>query len=349
MTDLDDAIRTEPQPLCQLCGSEGTLRYQALTDRLFGAPGTWNVKACSNLACGTLWLDPRPILADIGKAYRNYYTHGAGGPAAQLMQRTVRALAWAHAVARYGFPENGLPRTAARAAALLASLYPGLAAHLDLLVRYLPHSAMAGGRLLDVGCGDGQALEILADLGWLVSGVEVDPDAVAAARARGLEIRHGTLTDAGLGEGSFDAVTSSHVIEHVHDCAAFLSESRRVLKPGGRLVVVTPNARAMLLERHGKNWHGLHPPYHLLLFTAESLRSLAQKVGLRDVHVEATCRGAAFNHITSTKNAEDRHYGWGRWPGLPTWLHAQALQCWEQLATKLGSAAGEELVLTASR
>jgi ubiquinone/menaquinone biosynthesis C-methylase UbiE len=111
---------------------------------------------------------------------------------------------------------------------------------------------------------------------------------VAAARARGLEIHHGTLTDTGLADESFDAVTSSHVIEHVHDCAAFLSQSRRVLKPEGRLVAVTPNARAMLLDRHGANWLALDPPRHLLLFTAGSLRALAQKVGLRDIQVTMT-------------------------------------------------------------
>jgi 2-polyprenyl-3-methyl-5-hydroxy-6-metoxy-1,4-benzoquinol methylase len=347
MTDTDDIIRTEPQPTCQVCGSGGSPRYDGLTDRLFGASGTWNIKACANAACGALWLDPRPTLADVGKAYRNYYTHGTTG-VARLVQQTVRTLARAHSVARYGFPANGLPRPAARAAALLASLYPGLAAHLDLLVRYLPHSAMGGGRLLDVGCGDGQALEILADLGWQVSGVEVDANAVAVARGRGLDVHNGTLDDTGLADETFDAVTSSHVIEHVHDCAAFLAQSRRVLKPGGRLVAVTPNARAMLLDRHGSNWLALDPPRHLFLFTVESLRALAQRVGLRDVQVITTSRAVALNHIASTKIAEG-HYDWGRWPGTPTWLKAQALQCWEPVAMKLGKAEGEELVLIASR
>jgi len=122
-----------------------------------------------------------------------------------------------------------------------------------------------------------------------------------------------------------------------------------VLKAGGRLVTVTPNARAMLLERHGANWLALDPPRHLLLFTAESLRALAEKVGLRDIQVTTTPRAVALNHIASAKISRDGHYTWGRWPGLSTWLEAQALQCWEPLAMKLDRAQGEELVLMATR
>lgn len=348
MTDADDTIRTEAQPTCQICGSEGRLRYAGLTDRLFGAAGTWNLKECVTATCGTLWLDPRPTIADVGKAYRNYYTHGTTG-LARFVQETVRALAREHGAAHYGFPASRLPGAGAQAVAFVAGLYPGLRDHLDLLVRYLPYAAMGDGRLLDVGCGDGQALEILRDLGWRASGVEVDASAVAAARTRGLEIHQGTLSSTGLPSESFDAVTSSHVIEHVHDCADFLAQSRRLLRPGGRLVAVTPNARAMLHQRHGESWLALDPPRHLILFSTDSLATLARTVGLQDVQVVTTARAVALNHIASTKIREDGRYTWGRWPGLPTWINAQLAQCWEPLAMKVGHAEGEELVLTATR
>jgi len=46
-----------------------------VNDRLFDVPGQWNVRQCTNPDCGLLWLDPRPVEDDIGKLYRNYFTH----------------------------------------------------------------------------------------------------------------------------------------------------------------------------------------------------------------------------------------------------------------------------------
>jgi SAM-dependent methyltransferase len=342
----DDVIQTEPQPTCPLCHTPGRVRYQDLTDRLFGATGVWTLKECPAPVCGSLWLDPRPTLADVGKAYRSYYTHGGAG-LARVVQWIVRAVAREHGAGRYGFSTSRLPGPGGRLVAALAALYPGLREHLDLLVRYTAASRKGGGRLLDVGCGDGQSLEILADLGWSVSGVEVDPSAVAVARARGLDVRQGTLADAAFAEDSFDLVTSSHVIEHVHDPADFLRQSLRVLRPGGGLVTVTPNAHAMLLEKHGASWLALDPPRHLLLFTASSLETLARAVGFRDITVRSTARAVALNEIASAQIEREGHYQWGQWPGLPLWLRAQAQQLWEPLAMRLGRAEGEELVLQA--
>ena len=64
------AIRSNPKTHCTLCRGEGKCLYSNLTDRLFGAPGEWNLKRCTNPGCGLVWLDPMPIEEDIGKAYQ---------------------------------------------------------------------------------------------------------------------------------------------------------------------------------------------------------------------------------------------------------------------------------------
>lgn len=351
MADLPDVMECERSLSCPVCGSEATggPRYEALGDRLFGAWGSWNVAECPDPGCGTLWLDPRPTRAEIGKAYRRYYTHGGGSLAAKATYRTIRALAREYANVRYGFRSGRLPAPARWAAVGLARLYPGLSEHLDLLVRHLPAAAFGAGRLLDVGCGDGQALEILSDLGWRTTGVEVDPGAVAAARAKGLDVRAGTLEEAALAEGSFDAVTSSHVIEHVHDPAGLLAACRRLLAPGGTLVFVTPNARAALHGRWGRDWMPLDPPRHLALFTAPSLRRLAESAGLQVREVRTTARMTALSEIASSAIRSRGRYEWGAWPGLGTWLRAQASQARESRSVREGRSEGEELVLVAGR
>jgi 2-polyprenyl-3-methyl-5-hydroxy-6-metoxy-1,4-benzoquinol methylase len=261
----------------------------------------------------------------------------------------LRSVEREHAAARYGFATSRWPWPGQYLATGLAALVPGHRAHLDLCARYLAAAALGAGRLLDVGCGDGLGLSLLGALGWKVSGVEVDARAAHVARGRGLDVRDGTLSEAGFAEETFDAVTSSHVIEHVHDCRAFLEESRRVLKTGGTLVAVTPNVRAASHARHGRNWLPLDPPRHLLLFTRESLGALAQSVGLRDVRVTTTARAVALTHIASTRLRCDGNYEWGRWPGLPLWLAAQLRQVCAPLAMQLCGREGEELVLMATK
>ena len=77
-TAQQDVISTEPRPDCYLCGRRGEVIYRGLEDRLFGAPGNWTLKQCPGSGCGLIWLDSMPTEEDIGKAYRNYYTHENG-------------------------------------------------------------------------------------------------------------------------------------------------------------------------------------------------------------------------------------------------------------------------------
>jgi 2-polyprenyl-3-methyl-5-hydroxy-6-metoxy-1,4-benzoquinol methylase len=121
----------------------------------------------------------------------------------------------------------------------LAYLNPIRRANFDLNVfclRAKPH-----GRLLEVGCGSGMILKSMQKLGWQVEGVDFDPAAVEAARKRGLDVHLGTLSEQEFRANSFDAIIMGHCIEHVPDPINLLRECYRILEPGGRLVVITPN------------------------------------------------------------------------------------------------------------
>ncbi len=73
----------------------------------------------------------------------------------------------------------------------------------------------------------------------------------------------------------------THVIEHVHDPVDLLRECGRVLRPGGRMMVETPNAESSGHRLFGIAWHGLDAPRHLYLFSPTSLLVCAQKAGLQ--------------------------------------------------------------------
>lgn len=150
---------------------------------------------------------------------------------------------------------------------------------------------MPRGRLLDVGCAAGFFLAEAARH-YAVRGVEPSNFAAAFAREKlGLDVFNGTLHDAALAAASFDLVTLWDVIEHVPDPAALLVEIKRLLAPGGRLVLTTGDIGSDYARSRGAKWHLLTPPWHLYFFSRATLATLAARAGLRVQHIAA--RGVA--------------------------------------------------------
>ena len=149
-------------------------------------------------------------------------------------------------------------------------------------------------RFLEVGCATGLLLKRARERGWQVTGVELSGDAVAHARALGLDVKHGTLEDAALPADAFDVVYMGDVLEHVPDCRATLAEVARVLAPGGHAVVRGPITTHSLARRLGLALYGVmgrdivlrEPPYHLWEFRPGSLKRLARAVGLQVLAIE---------------------------------------------------------------
>jgi SAM-dependent methyltransferase len=155
---------------------------------------------------------------------------------------------------------------------------------------YLLAELRPGERVLDLGCGAGEFTAQLAAAGASVVGVEVAEAALARARARhpGVEFR---LVPIGgplpFEDGAFQLVWASEVIEHVADTAPWLSEVRRVLAPGGRLLLTTPSHGRLRLALGGIEQFS--PPLgdHLHLYSRRSLRSLLEEFGFGEVNVRA--------------------------------------------------------------
>jgi SAM-dependent methyltransferase len=264
----------EAVPACPVCGSpERRPFFDGLRDRAFrSAPGTWTLVRCSG--CGSAYLDPRPSQETIELAYRSYYTHGSGAP--PPVGRLRRGLANDYLRARWGYGEE----PAVPGGRLIPRVAPSRGALVDREIRHLP--AKPGGRLLDVGCGSGAFLAQMTELGWRTQGIDPDPAAVGRAREAGLDVTQATLADLDSDEhaGAYDAITLSHVIEHLHDPGGDVRRITRLLRPAGLLWVATPNLEALGLRRFGRDWLGLDPPRHLVLFTRASLEGLLRQAGL---------------------------------------------------------------------
>jgi SAM-dependent methyltransferase len=261
----------ESVPACPICGHDRrALLYDDLTDRLwFTAPGRWSLYRCN--ACGSAFLDPRPTRTTIGRAYASYYTHSPPPPARRSDFRA--AVLNGYLNGRYGYRLAPASRLG-----VLVRLLPKRRWYADRLARNLASPASRG-RLLDIGCGAGEFLLRMRAAGWEVEGLEPDPAAAARARASGVLVVNAALEEADLAPDSFTAITMSHVIEHVHDPLGALQICARALKPDGVLWVATPNLEALGHKAFGRDWIGLDPPRHLVLFTRASLAAALRTAG----------------------------------------------------------------------
>jgi SAM-dependent methyltransferase len=141
------------------------------------------------------------------------------------------------------------------------------------------------GSVLDVGCGGGELLRAALARGWRASGAEPMATAAELARERApqADVRTGLVADSGFEERSFDVVCAFHVLEHMPDSRAFLRELARFARPGGIVVVETPNYASLLRRRHGSNWIHLRPLEHLVHFTPQTMRAAFAGAGLEPV------------------------------------------------------------------
>lgn len=266
-------------PHCPVCnGTERSLLHKGLSDRVFGvADGLWDLYRCAQCASG--YLDPRPTPDSVGRAYASYYTHDAEDH--PIVRRKGRLRSLLHDLINgYQNRRYGLNRSPALPVGRwLLPLLPSLRTAADAECRHLPPLPAGGGRLLDVGCGNGGFLMLARQAGWQVEGIDFDAGAVQTARSRGLDVHHGGVELLEDRSACYDVITLCHVIEHVHDPVATLRRLHALLKPGGVLWLDTPNVSSLGAMRFGPHWRGLEVPRHLVLFCPSSMHKALTAAG----------------------------------------------------------------------
>jgi SAM-dependent methyltransferase len=157
----------------------------------------------------------------------------------------------------------------------------------------------------DIGCGNGDQLRRFKALGYEVVGVEPDDDARALAREVG-PVYRGTAEQLphDLDGRAFDVVLMSHVLEHCIDPIRSIENVRRLVAPGGRLIIEVPNNAATGFWRFGPVWPWADVPRHINFFTRRSLERLLENGGFK---IEATFyTGYVRQYTADWLNTEQR-------------------------------------------
>lgn len=319
-------MRVTPQPDCMLCGHRGELAYLGLKDRLFGAPGEWDLHRCGNRDCGLYWLNPMPVAEDISIAYEGYYTHACADEDGEPWGRRQSLLDhW------YRVILDLTATTEARQAA--RDLYLG---------------DTRPGRLLEVGCGDGSHLLRLKALGWEVEGQDIDHGAGAHSLKDGdILVHKAPIEELHLPDNRYDAIVMNHVIEHAVNPHALLRECRRLLKREGQLVLVTPNALSFGHLFLRARWMHLDPPRHLFLFSVRSLPALVRKAGFSRVDAWSSAANAGSVGVVSWDILTRGRHKMDEPPTVIPRLVGVGFQIAASLAIKIRRNCGEEVVLRA--
>lgn len=138
-------------------------------------------------------------------------------------------------------------------------------------------------RLLDVGCSSGAFVAVAGQFGVHAEGVEPSIGPAGTAQEKGLQVYQGFLEDVGLPAERYNVITLFEVIEHLRDPLPLLGECRRLLLPGGILVVRTGNTASWTVGLMKHRWEYFHLSKHgghISFYNPASMRMLAKRVGL---------------------------------------------------------------------
>lgn len=170
--------------------------------------------------------------------------------------------------------------------------------------RAVERLAGAPGRVLDVGCGRGFLLEAFRRRGWRTHGTELDDRSAAHAReVLRLEVETGPVDDARWPDAHFDAVAIWHVLEHLSEPELAILRARRILRPGGVLMIGVPNFASPEALLAGPGWFHLDVPRHVVHLTPGWLRGALAGAGF-DVRRESFFAPEydCFSFVQSTEN-----------------------------------------------
>jgi len=241
---------------CNLCGMGNTRVLFSKKDKFGVAEDGFNVVECQG--CGLIYVNPRPSQEEVGKFYPETYSWKETLEAESFFTKCVRELEKAY---RYHLLRDEVSK----------------------VVRF---TRRVSGKVLDIGCGTGDRLDVFRNKGFETYGVETSDSADYAKEHLKLNVKKGDLLSAHFPDGFFDIITLYNVLEHTHNPILVCEETHRILKEDGFLIIQVPNKDSFQYKIFKKRWAAFDVPRDLYYFGTEVLRSLLKKTGFTAVKVD---------------------------------------------------------------
>ncbi len=156
--------------------------------------------------------------------------------------------------------------------------------------------------ILDIGCGDGFFLNDIPNSLFMKTGVDIS----IPKKLPGITYFTGSFEKIKFSQ-KFDIVVANHVIEHISDPQLFSKKMYSVVKPGGVVMLSTPNSNSLGFKLFKKKWYHYNFPYHKHLFNAKSLDELLTKSGFSKVEIKPEYPGFPMDVIRTLQSAGSRY------------------------------------------
>ena len=265
--NVDESMTSSRE--CRICANDASHARFSAREMMFGTREVFQYFQC--IACGCLQIDKIP--EDIGK----YYPVGYGGHSLRRKKSQGKILSYLQKQ-RY---RNAIFDRGYKVNRLLSPFVPITHHKVDNALPVIDILKIAGvsrfdARFLDVGCGNwSKWLEYLSAMGFSrLNGI--DPLIAESVSDHGIEIRKQSITDT---QGQFDVITYHHSLEHISDQQEQFLNAKRLLAPGGVLIIRIPIVSGWTWQRYGVNWVEMDPPRHLYLHSRKSVAWLARTAG----------------------------------------------------------------------
>ncbi|MDI7260783.1 MAG: class I SAM-dependent methyltransferase [Thermodesulfobacteriota bacterium] len=236
---------------CNLCGLDDTQVLFRKKDKFGITEDEFDVVECRG--CGLLYINPRPSQEEIGQFYPEAYSWKETLEADSLLTKWMRRLEKEY---RYHLLK-------------------------DEVSKVIKFTGRTSGKVLDVGCGTGDRLDVFRKNGFETYGVETSDSTDYAREHLRLNVIKGDLFNASYSDRFFDIVTLYNVLEHTHHPEEVCREIHCILKEDGFLIIQVPNKNSFQRKIFKDRWAAFDVPRDLYYFEPKTLISLLKKIGFK--------------------------------------------------------------------
>jgi len=260
---------------CEICGEKGLNFLFKQEDKNLEIKKEFSLVKCKN--CGIVFLNPQLENKELSNFYPKAYYYSLDK--IKTKENSIKTRIKLKLYKTYSIKNNNFLKK--------IFFYPA-----KFMIRGI--KIEDNKKLLDVGCGSGQFLYEMKELGMNVYGIEIGEFNEEGNKKYNLKIKNCELEKAKYKKEEFDIITLNHVLEHLAEPRKMLKEIKRILRKNGTLIIGVPNTNSLAYWVFGKNWYQLDVPRHLINYSNKNLRLLLEQEGFKIKKIRYNSRPAQF-------------------------------------------------------